>query len=603
MITRLSTNISVKKKLTELSEKLEVFKVYLDITEEEKPSFHVKIDKDQIGATSIIVIPIKESITYSKIARSVKKSVDACIVNDSFECSPICFSGDDFSRQGFRRKLMMYKGYGLMTDKDYSRLFDLFMASAKIGLDSGVEYIEDGLSYDHKYLIYKGSCITLAESNIGFDKETSLSLRSTFESYISCAPPEKSILLLMIQLMGLSMETIKALPPEKRRTCLPTVLPYVFGESGCGKTTIAKAFFDAHDDRRFIALSTCTAAAVQKKLSSVFSGVTVIDDVQHSEIGRCSSIAKDKLENIIRTFGDIGAEKSTAYGKLPETGAWAVVTAESIFTSVHSSILRLLPIEVFRGEIDFKSVQYLENHKPANEKFFLSYLEWFSSQVTVEDGNVLDIKALTDGYSSARDELVKLYGDISYDRTRDNHSQLLNFYYFISRFFREIGVEESYLTNLKGKLMRFLHKMALLQCSKIFEASLSYYIDQAIDGILAEGNVSLFSVKGGQCSNIGVNPEHTAAALIDNEGEFLILTVPQQREFFKRIKSSLPSGSDVKNKDIKQELISRRILLNPCTNEQLTYLPRDNRISINEKDVRVMKISIKHLKEDYNEQV
>lgn len=263
-----------------------------------------------------------------------------------------------------------------------------------------------------------------------------------------------------------------------------------------------------------------------------------------------------------------------------------------------------MPIEVFRGEIDFKSVQYLENHKPENEKFFLSYLEWFSSQVTVEDGNILDIKALTDGYSSARDELVKSYGDIPYDRTRDNHSQLLNFFSFISKFFRKIGVEESYLTNLKGKLLHFLHKMALLQCSKIFEASLSYYIDQAIDGILAEGNVALFSPKGGQCSNIGAKLEYeTSTALIDNEGEFLILTVPQQREFFKRIKSSLPSGSDVKNKDIKQELISRRILLNPCTNEQLTYLPRDNRIIINDKDVRVLKISIKHLKEDYNERV
>lgn len=596
MANSIESKDAVQKMLKSLSIELEKFKVHLTFSEV-KPCFRVLIEKEQPVSTNVIVIPIKESITYSKLTRSVKKSVEAWIVNDEYECISIRFSGDDFTRQGLRRKLMMYKGYGLMTDKDYSRLFDLFMASAKIGLDSGVEYIEDGLSYDHKYLIYKGSFVSLARSPADFDAETAISLRRTFESYIRCAPPEKTILLLMIQLMGLSMETIKALPPEKRRDCLPTVLPYVFGDSGCGKTTISKAFFDAHDERRFIALSTSTSAAVQYKLSTVFGGVTVIDDVQHSKVGRCSSKATDKLENIIRTFGDIGAEKSTAYGKLPETGAWAVVTAESIFTTVHSSILRLLPIKFERGEIDFEKVQYLEDHKLESEMFFLSYLEWFSSQVTVEDGNIVDIKTLTEGYPSARNKLVESYSDIPYDRTRDNHCQLLNFFSFISRFFKMIGVEESYLINLKEKMLYFLHKMALLQCAQIFESSLSYYIDQAIDSILTEDNVAWFTLTGTQCSKITTcNDFETFSAITD--GKSLIFTVPQQREFFKRIKSSLPSGSDVKNKDIKQELVSRKMLLNSSTDETLTYLPKENRIEINKKGYRVLKISIKHMEVD-----
>lgn len=594
--TNIPPSERVKGHLNNLTNKLVNFNVELCLIESSN-CFMVTLEGERPVFTKVIVIPIKESVTYSKVKRSCEKTVDAYIINGSYACTPIRFSGEDLNVQGFRKKLMMFKEYGLMTDKDYSRLFDLFMTSAKCGLESSVEYLEEGLTFDRQFIIYKGSRIPPTDIIRILDMETASGLKNTFERFIGCAPPEKSIILLMIQLIGLSMETIKALPSEKRRNCQPTVLPYIWGNSGCGKTTISKAFFDAHDESRFIALSTSTEAAVQNKLSSVFGGVIVIDDVQHTGIGRCSVKTTEKLEAVIRTFGDIGAEKATASGKLPETGAWAVVTAESIFTTVQSSVLRLLPIEFLKGEIDFEKLQHIENSKMENEMFFLSYLEWFQSQVIMKDGTILDIKGLPDGYSNARNELMTSYSDIPHARLFDNHCQILNFFNFIFRFLRSIGVAENELEKLKAGMVDYLYKSAKLQCEHIYESSLPYYISQSIYSILSEGNTAQFNVKGSQLSNIEV-PASSEDAVAFSDGRTMIFTVSQQRGFFSRIKRSLPNGSNVKDKEIKQALISMGILLNAHTDATLPYLTKDNRIHINGKETRVLKIRIKQLMEE-----
>ncbi len=589
----------VRKYLSELAKRLDDIGFELNVFKSEMSSrFKLKIQKDLPIFTNVIVIPIKESVAYSKIKRSAEKSVEALIVNDKLECTPVSFNGDELTGQGFKKKLMMFREYGLMTDKDYSKLFDLFMASAKFGLESTVEYNEEGLTGDHRYVIYKGDRIPVHPPDTAMGERLDPHLRSTFDSFISCAPPGKSLLLLLVQLTGLSMEIIKALPPDKRRNCLQTVLPYIWGDSGCGKTTISKAFFDAHDESRFIALSTSTEAAIQNKLSSVFGGVIVIDDVQHTGIGKCSSKTTEKLEAVIRTFGDIGAEKATAAGKLSETGAWAVVTAESIFTAVESSVLRLLPIKFSCGEIDFERVQHLENCKGDTDEFFQNYLKWFLSQVTVKDGEILDIRRLTEGYHAAKSEIINAYGDIPHARISDNHCQMLNFFNFVSDFFGRIGVEDSKLADLKKEMLICLHDSAMLQCAHVYESSLPYYICRVIESIITEGNIAKFSNAVDSPAEIEVKEDSVKLADAYKKDNYLIFTASQQRELFSKIRKSLPNGSNVRGKDIKQALISMRALVDPRNDELLTYLSKENRIKINNKETRVLKIKTKFLKEE-----
>lgn len=457
-------------------------KIYI---QESDSIFRVEFGGNTTISSKIIVLPTKESRFYSKITHSSEKKVDALVVKTDYTCETLQFSDNELNGSGFRKKLIMLKEYGLMPDNDYVRLFELFMCAAKNGLCSNEEYLEDGLTYDRKYVIYNRKRIDISAPGSLTDEDKA-SCKEILEAFLSCCTKEKAMLLLMIQLMGLSFEIIKSLPPEKRRKCQPTVLPYIYGDSGCGKTTISRAFFDAYDESRFISLSTSTEAAVQKKLSSEFCGVVVIDDVQHTSIGKCASKTTEKLEAVIRTFGDIGAEKTTASGKLSETSAWAVVTAESIFTAVESSILRLLPIRFSRGEINFEYVQKLESFT-SKDHFFCCYLRWFISQVTMKNDAVVDIKALTEGYFSASNQLSDLYHDICHARILDNHAQMLNYYNFLSVFFRMIGITDDCLAEIKNEMCVFFHEAAQFQCQCISDSSLSGYIRQAIDRLLSEG--------------------------------------------------------------------------------------------------------------------
>ncbi|MGN0608538.1 MAG: hypothetical protein ACI4J6_04995 [Oscillospiraceae bacterium] len=558
--------------------------------QESNPIFRIEFGEKVTISSKIIVLPTKESRFYSKITHASEKKVDALVVKTDYTCETLQFSDNELNGSGFRKKLIMLKEYGLMPDNDYVRLFEVFMCAAKNGLCSDEEYLENGLTYDRKYVIYNGKPIDISAPG-SLTAEDKASCKEILEAFLSCCTKDKAMLLLMIQLMGLSFEIIKSLPPEKRRKCQPTALPYIFGDSGCGKTTISRAFFDAYDATRFISLSTSTEAAVQKKLSSEFCGVVVIDDVQHTAIGRCSNKTTEKLEAVIRTFGDIGAEKTTASGKLSETSVWAVVTAEAIFTTVHSSILRLLPIEFVRGEIIFEQVALLEKKKAEKEKFFLCYLIWFVSKLSVTNGEITDIAGLSEGYYPARNDLADKYKDIHHDRILDNHTLMLSYFNFLAGFFREIEIADQYIAELKQGIITALYASAKIQCRYISEASLSSYIRQAIDRILSEEKVASYNIVGSDVSVIKLTSTQSdiAAYRFNN---ILMFTVKQQRAFFGMIRKELPNGSAVKDKDIKKELISMGILLNVKNDKPVFDLNMDNRVKIDNKDTRVIKIKI-----------
>ena len=60
----------------------------------------------------------------------------------------------------------------------------------------------------------------------------------------------------------------------------------------------------------------------------------------------------------------------------------------------------------------------------------------------------------------------------------------------------------------------------------------------------------------------------------------------------------MPGGDTVKDKEIKQTLVSMKILLDIHTNDALAFLPKENRIKINGTDTRVLKIKINTILEE-----
>ena len=550
--------------------------------------FRIDLGLGSPTLSKLMVFPVNECISYSKSMQYTEKIVNAVVVGTDYSYHLLQFSNNELNERDFRCKLTMIKEYGLMQPSKYEVLFVVFTMTAGIGLHSTEAYHEDGLTHDRKYIIYRGKQIPISHSERPFNVEKS-TYKDTFELFISCCTQEKAMLLFMIQLIGLTFEVIKSLPADEKRKCLPTVLPYIYGDSGCGKTTISKAFFGANGSERFISLSTCTEAAVQKKLSSEFCGVVVIDDVQHTSIGKCASKTTEKLEAVIRTYGDIGAEKTTSFGKLPEVGAWAVVTAESIFTTVDSSVLRLLPIEFCRGEIIFEQVELLEKSRTESDELFICFIKWFISNLTVSDAAICNVPALSSNYYSTRNTIIAAYKDISHARIIDNHAKLLGFFDFISTFLSTIGVTDAELQTLRDGIIDVLHNSAKIQCLHMYESSLPYYINQVLNRIVSEGNYGDYTIRGSNLADIEVIPTQSDTAAYKYR-DVLVFTSEQQRRLFSMIKKELPNGSNIKDKDIKQSFLSMGILLDVRNDEPLNCIIKENRIKINNKEVRVLKL-------------
>ena len=535
----------------------------------------------------LIVLPLKEHRIYDKIG-TCQKRMEALVVYADYRTEEIYFSQDELTREGFKNKLILIKQYGIMSDKDYTILYDVYMLTAKYGLDSTEEYFGEGVTFDQEFLIYKDSMLPIPCTST-IPQEDRDVCQYMFHQFMKCCPEGKALLLLMVQLMGLSFETIKKLPPDIRRRCLPTVLPYIFGESGSGKTTICKAFFDAYSGDRFIAVSTATEAALQKKISSVYSGVIIIDDIPHVSIGRTSRKVLDKLELILRTYGDVGAEKETACGKLAETSSWAVVTAEALFLTVESSVLRILPVEFHRGEIYFEQVESLEHHKTERDKFFQTYLKWFVSQLTLSEGKIVDIPTLSNGYYTAREEVK--YSDYSYGRITDSHTQLFNFFNFISDFLSMVGISDNKIADLKTELKELLRRSAEMQTIQLYESSLPYYINKVLNEIITEGMTASYTLKACKRTEIEAKLTDTEAIAYQKD-EVLIFTCPQKKRLFSMIRKEIPGNIHIKDTDIIQALISMKLLVDVESERPITQWRNDSRMTINSTTMRVYKLKL-----------
>lgn len=118
------------KHLDNLAKKLENFNVELYFIES-IGCFWFSIDGEQPTFTKVIVIPVMEFDTHSKSRHYDEKIVASYIVNSKFERIPIRFSVDILSSKDFLKKLMMFREYGLIADKPYTRLYNLFMSPIK----------------------------------------------------------------------------------------------------------------------------------------------------------------------------------------------------------------------------------------------------------------------------------------------------------------------------------------------------------------------------------------------------------------------------------------------------------------------------------------
>lgn len=550
--------------------------------------------------TKMLIIPTNEEILLSKILSNTQKVIHAVALFADFTYQRISFTQNELNIGKFKEVILMkISSFGFMPDEQYKYLYCIFATIAQNGLPSEEKYLESGLTPNMAAFIYKGIHIKTDAKAKSSEYESSVGA-AALRLMLKCCD-KKSIILLMIQMIGLVYEIIKQLPNEKLRLCCITVLPYIYGDSGCGKTTVSKALYDYSYDNRFLSLTTSTEAAILNKLSSVFSGVIIIDDVPHSTVNRCSRKDLDKLETVLRTYGDIGAEKSTARGQLASTSAWAVVTAEALFVTISSSVLRILPIHLERGDVDFEAVEFLTQNRTMANTFMLCYLKWFIGKLKFDAtrSTIMDIPNLTSLYMCAHKEILQSYINIHEARILDSHTQIIMYFDFFRDFFKLMKLSEEEITDLRTALKQTLSAAAETQCLYLYETSLPFYIDQVLQNILDNESIGRY-ITLGEITNVQTSDENVRAYRC---GNILLFNAVQKKWFFSQIKQLIPNGRSVKDKEIIQTLISMNIYMDAKTDALAKFYEKENRIRINGKETRVMKILIEKEKKNDDKKI
>lgn len=546
--------------------------------------------------TRFLILPTNEEIMLSKASCNTQKVIHAVALFADFTYQQISFTQDELNIGKFKEIILMkISSFGFMPDEQYKYLYGIFAAIAQNGLQSQVIYSESGLTSDMAEFIYKGNHIKTAVKTKPSENEY-FGSAAALGMMLKCCRG-KSVILLMIQMIGLVYEMIKQLPNEKMRLCCITVLPYIYGDSGCGKTTISKALYDNSYDNRFLSLATSTEASILKKLSSVFSGVIIVDDVPHSAVNRCSKKDLDKLEMVLRTYGDVGAEKSTARGQLASTSAWAVVTAEALFVTIASSVLRILPIHLERGDVNFDAVESFTRNRAIADRFMVCYLRWFIGELKFDATRsaIMDIPNLTSLYMCAHKEILGYYTQISEARIIDSHTQILMYFDFFRDFFKLMKLSEEEICKMRLELKQTLYDAAKTQCLYLYESSLPFYINQVLQAILDNESIGHYHALG-KTTDIQTSGENVRAYRC---GDILLFNVAQKRWLFSQIKQNIPNGNSIKDKEIIQTLISMNIYLDAKTDRITDSYIKDNRININGKETRVLKILIDKENKNY----
>ena len=161
----------------------------------------------------------------------------------------------------------------------------------------------------------------------------------------------------------------------------PRLVGFLNGETGSFKTSVALCLF-----RLFRELPTTpeasfldTPTALEVKIGEAVGRVLVIDDFQPAVTAASGKEKLEKLEFIIRLYGDRIAKSrsntSLTLGKELHPAGCCLVTGEDTGGS-RSSLLRCLVLSIARGDIDGAKLKAYQDHPEYLQSHFFNFLSW-----------------------------------------------------------------------------------------------------------------------------------------------------------------------------------------------------------------------------------
>ncbi len=122
-----------------------------------------------------------------------------------------------------------------------------------------------------------------------------------------------------------------------------------------------------------------TAAAIEKKLSRVHGRVFILDDFKPAVTAASGQSCREKLEQIVRFFGDsVGKARSRGGKSLDEGSApegCCIITGEDLAGS-ESTTLRMLVLPIAPGDIDGDRLRVFQDNPELLQHHFFHFLDW-----------------------------------------------------------------------------------------------------------------------------------------------------------------------------------------------------------------------------------
>lgn len=161
----------------------------------------------------------------------------------------------------------------------------------------------------------------------------------------------------------------------------PQFVLFLHGQTGSLKTAVVQALFRLFKELPKTPEATFrdTKTALEVKIGAACSRVLPIDDYKPAVTSATGREDEDKLEHIIRMFGDgiAKARSNSELGRAKEfhPAGCCVVTGEDTGGS-HSSLLRCLVLSVQKGEINGEKLRFFQENPVVLQTHFYHFLKW-----------------------------------------------------------------------------------------------------------------------------------------------------------------------------------------------------------------------------------
>ncbi|WP_215634792.1 DUF927 domain-containing protein [Clostridium baratii] len=283
----------------------------------------------------------------------------------------------------------------------------------------------------------------------------------------------------------------------KLSTKLPEFVTWIYGSTGSGKTTLARQFLAHFGDFKnsLPASFNDTYSSIELKAHRVKDALMVLDDYCPQASYKESQAMDTTAEKIIRAVCDrvsrgrmnINLESQQQF--IPR--GMLLITGETLISG-HSTVERLIPLEIKRNDINWDKMSKSQNDMEALSRCMRGYIEYLLEQAND------DINSLSEIIVSNYNEYLKFFRENSapsHGRTYEAFAWVATGLNIGMQFFRDIELitEDDISKYMEEALEKFLD-IIYMKSSNVAENKPSKIFIESLKDIVSSSTISILNL-------------------------------------------------------------------------------------------------------------